>query len=742
MKDTKAFYKSAKSLLLCLLSLTIATGCLPLGMDGPYDEEDHPTLKPESHYFDFGTTRQVTLNIDYGKMGSRALLELYIENPTVTAEDGSVSYKDGALFKTFCNKQGRYSGKVTLPAYADSVYVYTMRAGVPTLMKAKIEKNKAEIKLDYGKPLSRVWVNTDYGGREPGDEFEVIGESNGYKIWKAPTLNPAENIYTIVNWVGSRFGQVINFDDIDPFYYWGNSFEGGDNQGLIDDGDYTDPYEIDEIQYFLWNKRTKKPQGGLGNDKYVPEHTEVVNTIIPEDATDDNGNKIDGVEVWLTFISEAAQYQNAIGYYYYKNSDTPKSAADIDAIYIAIPNASIGEEKPFVTTTNADYKMYEAMFAPMAPNKRVQLLYYDKSTRKVSKKFPLGYTIGYFVASAETKPKMGTNPMTNKTMKVYNKPGLMFYSNKEYNDRARFIALNDKDKIIYGLEDGENGGDSSFEDILFTIETSPKGIAINGDRPSVDMEKFIIDETTHRTYAYEDIWPHGGDYDMNDVVIDHEQTISFIEDEEQDNDNCIVTRITDRFTVLQPGNAATYVDAFAIQLPDDPAYKYSRIILPPGAIHEKDTRSVILFTHAMQELGKTFSITRYFDDEDVTKGSVRLETPGADGVIRNSLNPYIISKYDEASEEERTEIHLPKHSATSRAHTGKIGSGDDAYYINKDNKHPFAISLPLSVTEDWGRHFTHPSGEGVEIGTSHPHFDRWVDSKGEEHPDWYLHPAE
>ncbi|MCH5325965.1 MAG: LruC domain-containing protein, partial [Duncaniella sp.] len=674
MKDTKAFYKSAKSLLLCLLSLTIATGCLPLGMDGPYDEEDHATLKPESHYFDFGTTHQVTLNVDYGKMGSRALIQVSIENPSYEGPGQEIFYKDNAVFKTFCDANGRFNGNVILPAYADSVYIHTTRAGLPKLMGLKVTDRRVDLKLDYTKPASRGLVNTDYGpGKNADTPFDIITDNNGFKIWKAPTENPAENIYTIVNWEGSRFGQVISFDANDPYYYWGNTFEGGDNQGLIDDGDFDDPYEIDEIQYFLWDKNIEKPSSGLPNHSFVSP-TDVINTVIPKDATDENGRPIDGVEVWMTFISEAAQNQNAIGYYYYENGKAPKNPNDLK-IYIAIPNASIGEEKPFVTFSDKSFQMYYANFAPIAPNKRIQLLYHDEETGTISKKFPVGYTIGYFIASAETKPRAGIDPMKNKTMKVFNKSGLMFYSNYDYNDKQseRFIALNDKDKIIYGMEDG---GDGSYEDILFTIETNPHNIAINQDRPSIDIEHFIVDETTHRTYAFEDIWPDGGDYDMNDVVIDHQQTISFINDESKERDNCFVTRIEDKFTVLQPGNAATYVDAFAIQLPNKKDY-YSECRMPPGAIYEDDTQSIILFTHAMSEIGKTFTVTRFLNNRSLTKSQVPLESPGADGVIRNSLNPYIISKYDEASEEERTEIHLPKHSATSRAHTGKIGSGDD-----------------------------------------------------------------
>lgn len=710
-------------------------------------------LKPESEYFNFNTTADVTFSIDYGKMGSRALIEISADDPTTMGADGEIHYSDNAIFKIFCDKDGRFEGKVTLPTYADSVYIYTMRAGLPTLTRAKVKDGRVEMKLDYGRKETRGWLapDIDYGTWDEADKFDVIATNGDYTIWKAPTWQNADNIYTIVNWEGSRFGQVIKFDKDDSFYYWGNDFEGGDNQGLINDGDFGNPYDIDKIQYFLWGGKTIKPDtnrgGTFDNEKYARDAS-IINTIIPTkeelEKLGETDEALDGVEVLLTFISEAALNQNAIGYYYYKTGETP-SAPDI--IYIAIPNASIGEEKPFVTYTDDSYKMYEAIYAPIAPNKRVQLLYYDKEAKTISKKFPLGYTIGYFIASAETKPNAHFNPMTNNTMKIYDKyQWLIFYSNSEFNSdkKRRFIALNYKEDVIYGMEDGNDG---SYEDILFTIETNPKDIAVSTDRDKFDIDKFIVHETTSKLYAFEDIWPDGGDYDMNDVVIEHNHTVFFINGETNGGSN-IVTKIEDSFTVRQPYNAATYVDAFAIQLPDDGNYAYSRREIPKNAQYEKDTKSVILFTDAMQELGNTFIVTRYFDGEDVIKEQIPLETTDANGVTINTLNPYIISRYDiekpHMEIEGRTEIHLPKHKATAKAHTGKIGAGDDAYYINKDGKHPFAISLPMTKEgwdAEWGKHFTHPDGEGVLIDKAYPDFETWVGSNGKEAQDWYMHPA-
>ena len=43
----------------------------------------------------------------------------------------------------------------------------------------------------------------------------------------------------------------------------------------------------------------------------------------------------------------------------------------------------------------------------------------------------------------------------------------------------------------------------------------------------------------------------------------------------------------------------------------------------------------------------------------------------------------------------RTEVHLPKHEATSLADLSLAGTQKDAYYIDKEGAYPFAIDIPI-----------------------------------------------
>jgi len=68
------------------------------------DKEEEVTL---DNYFDFATTKNIQLNIDYGKECPRAYFEVYAENPlSYVAEGGQIIKKAGV---THCNRIYRYT---------------------------------------------------------------------------------------------------------------------------------------------------------------------------------------------------------------------------------------------------------------------------------------------------------------------------------------------------------------------------------------------------------------------------------------------------------------------------------------------------------------------------------------------------------------------------------------------------------------------------------------------------------
>lgn len=639
-----------------------------------------------------------------------------------------------------------------------------------------------------------------------------------YNIWQAPTMNDTKNVYSIVNWAGQRFGRII------PTHYWdtkGNRYDIEDktptynNQGLIEDltendGQTDDPdilngYDIDVIQHFLWDGNKTKPSG-LNNTKYQPENTRDINTVIPTFYLK-NGKQepIKHAQVWLRFLGEGAWFCDGIGYYYYKTNDPPREAKkdQVKTYYIAIPNTSstapfipgsemLGRTVPFLTWTqtwenvqvpgsesetktetrstdefelggyfNIDNKDYNYTFnpkyVPFDTNQRIQLLFHDPVTNEVSKYFPAGYTIGFFVVySPNNKGGDFINP-DNKTMRINTSD--LLHSDKILNGgKKRYIALNYKNFAIYGVEDG---ADNSYEDILFAIETDPVGLVVNRNRTTIEDENHeAVDE--YKTYAYEDIWPDGGDYDINDVVIEHYHKMTYT------RNGGIVTKIEDEFIAVQPSNAATYRDAFAIQIPKNhegemKLYKEDesgRTELNINDYLEEDEngrKSVIIFNNIMQEqYDKRILVRDLRNSSELKYDNTKLEEEidKNSNELRNVLNPFIISQYDDnqRGQKGRTEIHLPKHSPTSFANSADIGKGDDAYYTDKNGKYPFAISLPVPVVsgdESEDRFIVIEENEGKRISEVYPDFTKWVkaakiedkterEAQLQRYGDWYL----
>lgn len=855
-----------------------------------------------SKYFSFNTTKEFAININYGKKGARALINIYSENPTYIGADGEVYFRDEAEFKVFLDNNGRFKGKVVLPADTKKVWAYTARMNVPELMSEEVDGD-GEVTIEpkvtevdeAGTPGYNETAAEDDMKNYFMKEYTIDGiktgytvdESTGYKVWTVPRKDATKRgegrTFSIVNWAGQRFGRIIPTHYYDTKGVRHNVVDDKtfDNQGLIEnfadvvnaegDKNVLGTADIELIQQFLWNGCSTKPEsdfskGGhyLNNRKYYKNiDTEDINTIIPYKYIDNGEIKtVDKAQVWLRFLGEGAHYCDGIGYYYYETGKQLESQADIKAYYVAIPNTSStapydpkentykGRTVPFITyqlvdgkgektgvktddagspyeTTGAAFTHSSTFFqfneetgkyeettrngdgawtwhpkyVPFDINQKVQLLYHDIKTGTVSKDFPPGITIGFFLIYNEANTD-GHLTGTGKQTTMYVDDGSQFfhsdwrvnepqwgYTKDDYDwttgegkkgridadgtcidgttvvSLRHFIALNYNNFAIYGVEDGV---DCSMGDVLFAIETDPVGIVVNDDRVTIDG-KMKATTTNHRTYCFEDIWPSGGDYDMNDVVIDHHHRMTFERDGDGDTSNDYITTIEDDFTPIQPTNAADYIDAFGIQIPDrrvqDFEEKHFRV-LKDGKLYNGWTKEVeenedgsvksttiILFKNAKANdvrLHK-FTIIREFDEayakeQKLHIDNTKLEQKDTNGNMMNILNPFIISQYDKKSGKGRHEIHLPKHPRTPNGADaeGEGVKGAD-YYVGQydDGQHPFAVSLPKSAFNyHWGLHYVSEDGEGEKINKAYPYFDDWATSSGEKHPDWYRYPEE
>lgn len=113
----------------------------------------------------------------------------------------------------------------------------------------------------------------------------------------------------------------------------------------------------------------------------------------------------ESTEVYVTFISEYAWSQNLIGYYHYPTGEVPNSSNDVLKTII-FPNVSKGDHVPYnkggsenianVNPNTEAANVGSASDAPLSEYTTVQLLY-NASDGTVTKTFPVGTTIGFFL---------------------------------------------------------------------------------------------------------------------------------------------------------------------------------------------------------------------------------------------------------------------------------------------------------------------------------------------------------
>lgn len=356
-------------------------------------------------------------------------------------------------------------------------------------------------------------------------------------------------------------------------------------------------------------------------------------------------------------------------------------------------------------------------------------LKYIDEDGKVLDRFPAGYTIGWFLISDAFKSSNSSkrdnddddddDDDDHNTGGKVNTSGTYLYSNESWNDKSkrRCMVLNDSktERVIVGFEDG---GDNSCEDVLFFVESDPRGAILDPEKPEIgdggEIEKPDKSYETIGTLAFEDNWPEQGDYDMNDVAVTYKRVVSF-------NTENKVTKLTDTFAAVQREDAAINHNAFAFQVDDKQVGSYT---LPAKAIYEPETHSFIVFPNAKLEskAAEEHVVTRTFDK---TFGTADLKAD----------NPFIIINY-EPGNTNRAEVHLPKMMPTSYADPKLTGSKADEYYVDKDGKHPFAIDLPVI-------NFTLPTEKSsIDSENEYPRFAQWVKDgcRGDsEYADWYLH---
>lgn len=653
---------------------------------------DNSKIAPDG--FNFATSKDITLNISLKDNQdaplSGVVLSIYAVGDTLT---------QNALYKAVSDKSGTISGKITVPASFTKLVIDPAYVGLSRYMTAKI--NGTGITVTIG-------GKTGYSGDIIADDFNNNPIIN--KTFNSKQTNGATSTDIV-------FPSQANTNT--PF--------------TTPDGK---PTYLESVNDNVNGSLLAYCNASLAEGISVPAThpafvaANAVRTL----------NIIATTDVYVTYVSEGASYQNTLAYYTYPTNRPPTqvqggtNANGVDKGVIIFPNSSGAGSG-----------------GGMVAGNKVKLGNFTAGTTIAFVLLQNGWTGNgisfnnyYFFSQDEFNPE--TQSTTNKRHVV-----------NLYDDVHKLFLLGIEDQLR------DNGGsDNDFNDVVFYATSgtpnaiSTTGVALidkggdtDGDGVMDILDLFRNDptrayityfpsSTTYATVAFEDNFPNKGDYDMNDLVVNYRYTF---------NSNAQNQVVDMKADFIPQAVGASFKNGFGVQLP-----------IPAASVAsvsgQKTVGNLITFASNGVEAGQTNAVIIPFDNTDavinnlagaffintlmakdkvtptVQTISITFTSPIASASLSPSaFNPFLIS-----NQRRGYEIHLPGYLPTTKANTALFGTLDDnssaaqsRYYLSKENW-PWAISYTGT--------FNYPI-ETVNITTAYPHFAAWAESGGSSFADWY-----
>jgi LruC domain-containing protein len=278
------------------------------------------------------------------------------------------------------------------------------------------------------------------------------------------------------------------------------------------------------------------------------------------------------------------------------------------------------------------------------------------------------------------------------------------------------------------------------------------------DIPTTTTTDNITSPIGSGTLAFEDIWSSGGDYDMNDLVVEYSRNLNIHRDIKKNSITGDITSIASSITSITETykpvfNGAIFNDGFSINYPEALTIDKIKSVEINGTTY---TPSQILETYDGSGISNTtvyasqssVSINIFDDIQDFSESysyitgksfTIKINLVDNNGLEQSDFyaskfNPFIIVKNLEAKAG-RCEVHLPKYLCTQKGFA-KAGEGWNLWYVGRfdGQQYPFAIDIPI-------KNFA-VSLEKTIITTSYPNFAKWVENgTGDSYADWYNSPV-
>ena len=681
------------------------------------DNKKSDTQKEKPNGFDFSTTRAVDLMVDYSQFETLGPVRfsIYDTNPIVNknTEDAYVDQNIKPLIEVYTDDYGKFDQTLTLPAYAKVLHIVTgnLAIGLSHEMVEVNNRNEAKVvvKNDGSTQLA---TRSPLRAPGPGESTKELGKlmSTAYEV--------------------DGNGKTTS---VQVYKEWGTPL------GTWNTASGHPDYTMTDLQ-----KASK--QGLVLTDKEVADMYNTACNILPNDRTLDNSgyrNSADVMlkedsEVTITALGSFTCWNTTLGYYYYDGATLPTKRLDLNPIML-FPNTQDGKRYD-----GGDYQgnigsvrgdVIQLMYYPHIADADPNVKYTDGTTT-----FPKGTKIGFIIRTNGwgmmgkeygTKQKAGSSPYNNAmNIWVSSTEGMSYakpFSGKTFTHpnttgearTAMFSYTTDANKkyCILAFEDACD--DTDYNDLIFSLNPASVFVGLN------DAKKDKT--TTSCIYAFEDMWPARGDYDMNDVIVDCKHQMEFIKGKVK----------TETFMLTTYQNVVEKVSGLAMRL--NTKVTPSKIVMkkgpkdsdPTSCTFTKDSKENVYFltSDVKSEINTSYIF-------EITYSSTQSMDQCA------TIEPFLYGIRDGKN----WEVHLPYMKPTANMDMSFFGTENDysdpsrdEYYI-RPGYYPFAFQLEGATAENFLSTTLAPANESRPIDLFYPTFIQWSVSKGEKCADWYLNP--
>jgi LruC domain-containing protein len=241
--------------------------------------------------------------------------------------------------------------------------------------------------------------------------------------------------------------------------------------------------------------------------------------------------------------------------------------------------------------------------------------------------------------------------------------------------------------------------------------------------PNVSSAVYLPAYDGYATFACEDMWPHKGDYDFNDLVVSHKATVYA-------NAENMVTKVKYDFKIRAIG--ARFNNDFCISFTDPTHIATLGSLAPADINYQKiavDDLTELRFVRFREMYGADGLVNTDTSNQFIEPIEVSIELL-FDGSV--SLDNFKIEEYLRINQEDGREVHKPGEAFTSLMDLSLLGFADDdtnpaalKYFKTGDNL-PWALEIPI----EW----EYPK-EQIEITSAYPNFKDFA--QGSSTSPWY-----